>query len=234
MTARPGFILRPEPGLQRTLAAARELGLEAHGAPLFAIAPLAWEAPDPSAYDGLLLGSANALRHGGDGLESLRSLPVHAVGDITAALAREAGFRVASVGEGGLDAVVSALDGARLSLLRLAGRDRVALSPPAGIAVEDQVVYEARALPLDPQLAGRMESGGVVLLHSAAAARHFASECDRLALDRGRLSLAVIGPRVAAAAGEGWLDIRTARRPRDAALLELALAMCQTDASNKP
>ena len=48
-----------------------------------------------------MLTSANAIRHGGAGLERLRSLPVHAVGEATAAAAREAGFAVAGIGEGG-------------------------------------------------------------------------------------------------------------------------------------
>jgi uroporphyrinogen-III synthase len=34
--------------------------------PLFAIVPLDWTAPDPAQFDGLVLTSANAVRHAGE------------------------------------------------------------------------------------------------------------------------------------------------------------------------
>jgi uroporphyrinogen-III synthase len=67
----------------------------------------------------------------------------------------------------------------------------------------------------------------LVLLHSAATARHFASECDRLGLARGTIALAALGPRIAAAAGEGWRAVHTAPRPDEAALLEMARELCK-------
>ena len=86
------LVLRPEPGATATVRQARERGLDAVAVPLFEVDPMAWEAPDPFGFDGLLLTSANALRHGGDRLQSLRGLPVYAVGDATAEAAREAGL----------------------------------------------------------------------------------------------------------------------------------------------
>ena len=64
----PVLIIRPEPGASRTLEAAKALGLAAHGFPLFAAVPRAWDAPPVDSFDALLLGSANALRHGGPAL----------------------------------------------------------------------------------------------------------------------------------------------------------------------
>ena len=64
---RPVLVLRPEPGAGETAARARALGLEPIVAPLFAVRPIAWAAPDPAAYDAVMLTSANAARHGGDG-----------------------------------------------------------------------------------------------------------------------------------------------------------------------
>lgn len=219
---KPLLIVRPEPGCVETVAAARALGLEAHGAPLFAIGPVDWTLPE-GAFDALLAGSANAFRHGGAGLAKLRALPVHAVGKATAEAARQAGFAVSTIGEGGLQNVLDQLD-PPLRLLRLAGAERVALTPPAGIALTECVVYAA--VPLS--LTNRPDGPTVVALHSAAAAQHFAAECDRLSLDRHLLSLACIGPRVAAAAGESWAEVRAASVPTDAALLALAAEMCQT------
>ena len=69
-------------------------------------------------------------------------------------------------------------------------------------------------------------SGGLVLLHSAAAARHFATECDRLAIHRGDIRLAALGQRIAEAAGAGWAALRSAAEPNEAALLALAREMC--------
>jgi uroporphyrinogen-III synthase len=83
-------------------------------------------------------------------------------------------------------------------------------------------------LPLPAPLAECLGEGALVLLHSAAAARHFAAECDRLGVARGAVGLAALGPRIAAAAGEGWHGVRAAGEPREAALLALAREMCQT------
>ena len=95
------FVIRPEPGLQSTLQGARDMGLAVVGMPLFEVLPLRWPAPDATGFDALLLGSANAVRHGGDALEQYRDLPVHAVGKATAEAAQDAGFTVEQVGEGG-------------------------------------------------------------------------------------------------------------------------------------
>jgi uroporphyrinogen-III synthase len=65
-----------------------------------------------------------------------------------------------------------------------------------------------------------------VLLHSAVAARHLAAECDRLGIPRAAIALAALGQRIAAAAGEGWRELRAAAAPRDATLLALARDMC--------
>ena len=95
---RPIVVLRPEPGASETAARARQLGLDAIAIPLFRVEPLDWTVPDPSALDGLLLTSANAVRHSGRRLEELRGLPVYAVGQATAAAARRAGCEIAQTG----------------------------------------------------------------------------------------------------------------------------------------
>ena len=58
-------VLRPEPGASATLARAKAAGIDAVAIPLFEVVPVAWDAPDPSSVDALLLTSANAARHGG-------------------------------------------------------------------------------------------------------------------------------------------------------------------------
>ena len=44
----PLAIIRPQPGNAATVAAARARGLDAQGFPLFAVTPLAWQAPAAS------------------------------------------------------------------------------------------------------------------------------------------------------------------------------------------
>ncbi|MDE1467807.1 uroporphyrinogen-III synthase [Aurantiacibacter sp. D1-12] len=221
------FAIRPEPGLQSTLQNARELGLAIIGRPLFEVVPLAWDAPDASDFDALLIGSANAFRHGGEALEGLQSLPVHAVGEATADAAHEAGFTVAATGKGGLQAIVDATKD-NMRFLRLAGEEHVVLDLPEKITVETRVLYSVRAIPLTGSDEISLRAGEpLVLLHSAAAAEHFAAECDRRGLDRAAISLACIGPRVATAAGEGWKLCKSAPQPDDTALLALARDMCQ-------
>jgi uroporphyrinogen-III synthase len=224
----PLVIVRPEPGLSATAAEAEKLGLPVIAAPLFAIEPRAWDAPDPAAIDGLLIGSANAIRHGGSALAAFRAKPVYAVGESTAQTARDAGFTVAATGTGGLQSVLDALAGQTLTLLRLAGADHVRLDPPGGIALVTRIAYASVPQPLTDSLATTLRTGAVVVLHSAAAAHHFGAESDRLGLDRTGIALAALGPRIAEAAGEGWRTVETAAEPTDAALLALGQRMCHS------
>lgn len=223
---RPAIVLRPEPGLSETLKGLRDRGIEGVAAPLFAIEPVSWDAPDPPGFDAVLVGSANVFRHGGRVLNQLARLPVHAVGARTAQAARDAGFAVAETGAGGLQALLGRAT-APIRFLRLAGEKHVALYPPAGVEVVERIVYRAAPLPLAEDVAARMADGAVVLLHSGEAARHFADECKRLRVDCSELSLAALAPRVAAAAGDGWQSVEWAEQPAELALLALAVQMCQ-------
>lgn len=224
----PVIVVRPQPGCDATVDAALRSGLDARGFPLFEVQGAQWDAPDPVLYDALLIGSANALRHGGRGLEALHGLPVYAVGEATASAAREAGFAVTSVGSGGLQSLLHALEPGHRRLLRLAGRERVALTAPPGVLVEERVIYVSEPQPMTRELERLLHEPAVVLLHSAQAARHMAGECARLGIDRSGLDLGVIGTRVAEAAGHGWRGVAVAASPDDTALLALAAQLCQT------
>lgn len=217
--------LRPEPGLAATLDRARAMGLAITGHALSAIRAVPWACPDPCGIDGLLIGSANAILHGGTNLSRLAGKPVYAVGEATAAAARAAGFTVAMVGSGGLQGVLDAIPGPR-NLLRIAGEEHVPLVPPPGVTFAEVIAYRSVPLPLDG-VAPLLASGeALVLLHSAATARHFAAECDRLAVLRGGVTLAALGPRIAAAAGAGWRAVHVAARPDESTLLQLAFDLC--------
>lgn len=223
----PLIVIRPEPGNGATVIAARGLGLEAIGVPLFQVQPRAWEAPDVAQFDALLVGSANVFRFGGAGLAALRALPVYAVGKTTARAAAAKGFVVAAVGTGGLQAVLARIaPGTRV--LRLAGEERVPLDLPAGVSMSEHVVYASEPSPMPEDLTGRLRRPAVIVLHSAEAARHFAAECDRHGIDRAQLALATIGPRVSESAGPGWRAIAAAEEPAEMPLLAKASDLCHT------
>ncbi|MCL9981540.1 MAG: uroporphyrinogen-III synthase [Erythrobacter sp.] len=222
--------LRPEPGLSATLEKARALGLAITGLALSEIRAVAWDCPDPARYDGLLIGSANAILQGGAELARLTDKPVYAVGEATAEAARAAGFRVAMTGSGGLQGVLDAIPGP-CHLLRIAGEEHVPLAAPQGVTFDTVIAYASVMLPLDP-VAPLLASGEtLVLLHSAASARHFAAECDRLGLALAGITLAALGPRIAEAASTtehgGWRAVHTASSPDEAALLAMASQLCQ-------
>lgn len=224
---RPLALLRPEPGWSASAAAARSAGLAVTGQPLFAAEPINWE-PPAGEFDALLAGSAAAFRLGGEGLNALRHLPVHAVGLATAAAARAAGFEVTRSGEGGLQQLLDEASGEAVRYLRLAGEQHVTLAPHRGQSVTERVAY--RMAPVAIEAGFRRELGDaepIVALHSAAAAAHFGREIERLGLARGSLALLALGPRIADAAGPGWAAVHIADRPSDPALLAKAVALCK-------
>ena len=223
----PLIILRPEPGASATAAAARALGLEVFCWPLSEIIPLAWQPPAPEDFDALLLGSANALRHGGAALAAYRGKPAYAVGEATADAARAHGLAVAGQGRGGLQSLLAQIDPGHSRLLRLAGHERVAITLPPGHRIETRVVYTARPVALPPQAAQILARPCTVLLHSGGTAMQFDRVCEALGADRSTIRLAAIGPRVALRAGKGWGALAHAPTPSDAALLALAEQMCQ-------
>lgn len=212
------LLLRPEPGLSASADRAAALGLEAVACPLFRVEPVDWIAPDPAHYEGLLLTSANAVRHGGQALKTLANLPVHAVGAATAAAARQAGFQVRSVGHGGLADLLAELPESP-RLLWLAGEDR--REAPDRDRINICTVY--RSVPIEAPGLPSLE-GVVVAVHSPRAGRRLAE----LAGARDRTAIAAISGAAAEACGSGWERIEIAGSPEDSALLALAAMLCHT------
>jgi uroporphyrinogen-III synthase len=215
---RGAIVLRPEPGARATVERARALGLDAVAVPLFEVEPIEWTAPHPRDFDGLLLTSANALRHGGAQLRALRGLKVYAVGDATADAARRAGFDIAATGEAGVERLLGSID-VELKLLHLSGENRHKTDThPSVTAV---AVYRARPVER-PDLSSA--GGRVALIHSPRAGRRFAELIE----DRGSIALAAISSAAAEAVGTGWESVQSAERPSDEALLALTARLCNT------
>ncbi len=223
-------VLRPEPGNTRTATALRTLGLEVRQVPLFAVVPVYWTPPNPTGFDGLLLTSANAVRHGGTGLDLFKRLPVVAVGAATAAAASEAGFAVAVAGGENARAVVAeARDRGFARLLHLAGRERA----PTEDGVEAVTVYASDAVPVPADVARSCEDT-VVLVHSARAATRLAELVDGAGADRSRIALVAISRAVGDAAGTGWGAVSIAPEPSDSAVVATAAASANTRTIDHP
>lgn len=219
------LVLRPQPGAEETARRARALGLDAVVAPLFEIRPLAWRSPDPAGFDAIVVTSANAARHGGPALAAFAHLPCYAVGEATAAAAREAGLGGIRAGRADGDAVLRlmAADGIRRAF-HPGGRERIALRHP-DIRLVAAAVYGADPVERLPQRAeAALARGAIALLHSPRAAALFA----KLAGGRGGIDIVAISEAAAEAAGPGWRSVAVAGQPRDEPLLELAVGLCQT------
>jgi uroporphyrinogen-III synthase len=212
------LVLRPEPGASETVRRAEAKGLEVVSRPLFAVEAMAWEAPEAGSFDGLLLTSANALRHGGDKLQELRGLPAFAVGEATAQAARDAGFDIKSVGGAGVDRLLGSIE-PELKLLHLCGEDR----RPAERARQEIVALPVyRAVECDVSVGDLRDV--VALVHSPRAGRRLAE----LVEVRNRIAIVAISEAAAEGVGEGWASVEAANEPTDEAVLALAARLCNT------
>jgi uroporphyrinogen-III synthase len=200
-----------------TVQRAEAIGFDAIAAPLFTIVPLNWDAPDPADHDALMLTSANALRHAGEALARYRALPVYAVGEATAAAARNAGLTDIRIGQGDAADLLAMMTAAGVKCpLHLAGREHRDAGHPA-LTIARRLVYAAdpvAALPLAARDA--LTDGAVALLHSARAAALFTT----LVKDHAGIKIAATSPAVAAAAGSGWRAVAIAAAPNDTELLK--------------
>jgi len=215
------FLFRPEPGARHSADRARAMGLDVALVPLFTIEPLDWTAPDPANFDAILLTSANAVRHCGEGIDTLRGLPVHCVGEATALAANLAGLGVASVGKAGVDELLATIP-SETRLLHLCGEDRRA--PLSGSHSLNSVpVYRAVATDRPAELDELL--GAVAAVHSPRAARRLA---ELVGADvKATVRVAAISPAAADAAGSGWESVGSAAEPSDSALLALCARLCE-------
>jgi len=211
------LVLRPEPGASATVERAGELGLDAFAVPLFQIEPVPWTAPDASQFDGVLLTSANAVRHAGDQIKTLTGLPAYAVGEATANVAQEAGFEIAIVGSGGVDRLLAVVPSG-LRLLHPCGEYRRVPTDPSQ-EITPVVVQAARAIQ-NPDL--RAAKDVVAIIHSPRAGERFAE----LVSERQSILIAAISKAAADAVGTGWADVEVAKYLNDWWLLALAARLC--------
>lgn len=237
MTALRLLVTRPEPDAGRTAAALRGRGHDVLVAPLLRMQPIADAPLGGGPWCGLLVTSANAIRAlaATPALRALLNLPLLAVGQRTAELARQCGFvnvRSADGDAGDLaDLAAEAFEAAIAPVLYLAGEDRAADLPrlvaARGIAVHTIVVYRMIAVSVLPdQVATALAAGRIdgVLHYSVRSAEAYLACADAAGLRAAALTpihaclSEEIGAHLRAA---GATTVRIAARPQESALLPL-------------
>lgn len=226
MSKRPTLLIcRPQPGADATAERARVLGMEPLLYPLFRVEPLPWDAPEPATFDALMLSSANTLRHGGPALARYHHLPAFAVGEATAAAARQAGFTQVTVAGPDAPALIAAIEAAgHRTVLHLGGAD-LRHADPGTLQITRRAVYRSIEAGSAEGLAPLLGHANIVLVHSPRAGRRLAALIPENG--RARLSLIGISPAARDAAGPGWKQILATLTPDDPALLALASQICQ-------
>ena len=227
------LVTRPLPDGERTAAALRARGHDVLLVPLMQVRPM------PAVVGGnwaaVIVTSANALRVlSAEQIASLLALPLYAVGERSAAVARELGFREVRTPNGDALALVRLIAERHANeaapYLYLAGQDRAADIETAlaghGIKVETVIVYRTMTTGFPPELFNAIERGEIdaVLHFSRRSADNYAAGAraagliqQALAPRQLCLSSTVAEPLRAANAG----NIAIATRPDEAALLEL-------------
>ncbi len=217
----PLVITRPEPAASATADRARSMGLTVWVAPLFELRATAWQPPDPDGFDAVIITSANAIRLGGAAVQTYLHLPLLAVGEASAAFARDAGFANVSAGVADGQALITlAAQAGYRRLLHLCGHTHKSLKHPDGVIVQ-AIVYSAEIIDPPPQL----PSAGpcVATAYSPRAAARLAE----LVMDRRQTHIIAISPAAAEAAGSGWCSVQTAPFPTESAMLALAAQICE-------
>lgn len=218
-------ITRAMPDALATAERVRERSAEALLAPLLVLTPLIFET-DTSDVQALLFTSANGARAFARASRS-RGTPVLAVGDATAAVARNAGFSDVRSAAGNVETLANlakvSLDRSKGKLVHVSGShvagDLAGLLGESGFDAERRVAYEARSVSTLPApFEGPLD---YVLFHSARAAKTFLTLG---APSAERLTALCLSPAVAAAAAPArWASLIVAPSPHELALLDAGL-----------
>ncbi len=222
------LIVRPQTAAGASIARAQQIGLKAVAYSVFNIAALDWTAPDAADYDAVMITSANAVLHGGPVLQSLRHLPVFAVGDVSGEAAAATGFTVAAVGSQDAASLLPLIVAAGHSrILWLAGKDHTSLPSLVDVKVDIIPVYQA--VPAEPAFAlgDLVEKPVIAVLYSARTAHRFAHICGTNDSIRRDIVIAALSPAIATAVGSGWRDIIVAETVSDVSLLSAVAAYCK-------
>ncbi len=235
------LLTRPRPDSEALAARLADKGIETLIAPVLQIEPLSAEPPEIADGETVLLTSANGARALARASER-RDCRVLAVGDATAAAAREAGFSDVTSAARDSDALTRlAIDSAgaeKGSVLHITGShvagDMEGSLTAAGLSYRRLALYEARAaerLPaaVEEALSARGLDGAI--LYSPRSAAVLGELLAKTGLGDARQDMVAycLSAAVAKAAGDGWRRVAVADSPDTDALL----AMLETPKADK-
>lgn len=235
------LVTRPEPDAQASIDRLAALDIDAVAVPLLRRAVLNFHLPTLSGFAALAVTSTNALRALEDkGVrESLRHLPVYAVGDRTAHEARELGFSEVFSAGGTFErlSTMLALAGLEGPILYPAGKhlsgDLAQALAPHGIMVVTATVYDMVAESGFPdETLAALESGALsaALIYSRRTAEIFCRLVGpRLgAAKKRQLAVLCLSENVAQPLVENhFTRVHLADRPDEEAMMSLALAFAR-------
>jgi len=227
------LVTRPLPDGERTAAALRARGHDVLLAPLMQLRPI--PAVVAGNWSAVIVSSANALRVlSPPQLAPLMSLPLFAVGERSAEAARAAGFREVRTALGDADDLVRLVAERYADQsaphLYLAGEDRAADIEGElrrrGIPCTAIVVYRNMTTGFPPELIAAVESGQIdaVLHFSRRSAENFLAGAKAAGLLAAALvprQLCISAQVAEPVTNAGGRNVAVARRPDEAALLEL-------------
>lgn len=226
------LVTRPEPDASETAARLNALDIEAVVEPLLTAQTLNTTLPPAAGFAALAVTSANALRalhHRGE-VPRLMHVPVFAVGDRTAAVARDFGFDEVRSAGGNFGDLVDLLGAAGVEgpILYATARqqtgDLARALAPRGIMVITVPVYA-----MQPATAFRTDLAGVdgALFYSRRTAETFAGLAPKQA-ERGRLGMLCISESVAEPLlAAHFVRVSLAEHPSEEAMMALALSFAR-------
>ncbi|TPQ35766.1 uroporphyrinogen III synthase [Bradyrhizobium guangdongense] len=140
------LVTRPQPDNETTAAALRARGFDVHLAPLLKFEPVAFQDAGETKYGAVIVTSANAIRAIVPQLAELKlsKLPLFAVGEHTAAAARDAGF---------VEVIVAGGDAAAL-------RDAISKSARDKVVKKKSTLLYLAGADLSRDLAGELGADG--------------------------------------------------------------------------
>jgi uroporphyrinogen-III synthase len=232
------LVTRPEPDASETAARLSALDIEAVVEPLLTAETLSTRLPEPTGFKALAVTSANALRalEARGEIARFTELPVYAVGDRTASLARQLGFATVHSASGNFGDLVRLLTAANLngpvlypSARQMSGDLGKALAPH-GIMVIAAPVYAMRsATGLSSTTRRDLDAGAIDagLFYSRRTAETFAGLAEGLG-DKSRLGMlclseAVAEPLIAA----HFVRVSLADHASEEAMMGLALSFAR-------
>ncbi len=226
------LVTRPREDSEAVALALAERGLDVMIEPLLDIAPVLGATVDDSDAQGILVTSANGIRALAR-LYSDRRLPVWAVGDASAQMARDLGYEQVESAQGDVDTlaqlVAERVDPAKGVLLHAAGTvnagDLAGRLGVLGFQVRRQVLYQAvTATELSPELVSALQRDIIhlALFFSPRTAATFVRLVHLAGLGEKTVRIRAYGLSAnvsAQLAPLSWAAVLQAAEPTQAALL---------------